>query len=536
MLKTKARALLIVILLAAAAAACSEPGSGGPAREAEGEPAFSPYSRPIVLSIAMEVDPNYKSYTGETPASNPWIRAIRKELNVDVRIDWFATSENMEQRIDLAISGNALPDAMVVSRYQFSQMVEAGELADLTELYPKYASPAMKRILESAEKDAMRSATRYGRMLALPSANPEDFSMMWIRKDWLDRLGLEPPASMKELELVAKAFVEEDPDGNGRKDTIGIAAGASLYDAFHAGPGSFDLNPIFSAYQAYPGFWLRGEDGQPAYGSIQPETRNALAALQDLYAKGLIDREMGMRETEAEVVINGKAGIFFAPSFGGDWSIPEALKNNSRADWQAYALPLDAEGRFNAKVFRPTQSYVVVRKEYEHPEAVLKVVNMILRDSYKYGDIFKPLPHVLVPRDEIKVSVEAMRDVLAGRRDKADFKGMSEYAMLANDLETIRSVKRKPYASTGIVDWNTRDANFKRAYSLLVGGRNLLDPKVEKVQSGDHGLNALDPSWRRLLDEEKEVFTQIIMGDAPIEAFDRWVEEWKRQKDEAGEG
>ena len=191
----------------------------------------------------------------------------------------------------------------------------------MTQAYEQYASPLLKQILEDLNGRAKEEATVNGRLLALPSAHPEDISMMWIRQDWLDRLGLAPPSTMEELEYVARAFVEQDPDGNGQKDTVGITAGASLYDNYTAGPGSFNLNPLFSAFNAYPGFWLQGEDGRPVYGSIQPATRTALAALRTLYEQGLIDRDMGIRDTEAEAVIEGKAGIFFAPSFGGDWPI-----------------------------------------------------------------------------------------------------------------------------------------------------------------------------------------------------------------------
>lgn len=37
------------------------------------------------------------------------------------------------------------------------------------------------------------------------------------RKDWADKLGLKPPANMDELYAMAKAFTENDPDGNGKK-------------------------------------------------------------------------------------------------------------------------------------------------------------------------------------------------------------------------------------------------------------------------------------------------------------------------------
>ncbi|WP_081390325.1 extracellular solute-binding protein [Paenibacillus odorifer] len=527
MLKKRLK-LLVSILLILSVSACSQ-GKHDKVQEEE-LPAFKKYDVPTELNIVMGVDPNYKSYTGETPANNPWIQTIKDKLNVNIQIDWFATHENMDQRIDLAISSNMLPDAMVVSTYQFNQMVEADELEDLAEAYEQYASPVMKRIMEGANAGVKEDVTINGKMLALPSVNPEDFSMMWIRQDWLDRLGLAPPSNMEELKSVTKMFVEGDPDGNGQKDTIGIAAGSSLYDSFNAGPGSFNLNPIFSAYDSYPGFWLKGKNGKPVYGSIQPETRIALAALRELYAKGLIDREMGIRETEAEVVIEGKAGIFFAPSFGGDWPIPEALKNNPRANWQAYALPLNAGGKFNVKMFRPTQSFIVVRKGYEHPEAVIKIANLTLRDRGEYGDIFQPLQNMLVPRDEISFSVRALQDVLAGKREAGNFKGKTEYPMLANDLEVINNIKRPPYDNTNIEYWNIRDGNFRRAYSLLVGGKNLYDPNLNKVYGiYNECRNSFAKQWKYLADEEMDVFTQIIMGVAPLEKFDQWVQNWKLQ-------
>lgn len=48
-------------------------------------------------------------------------------------------------------------------------------------------------------------------------------AMFW-RKDWLDKLGLEVPKTLDDYEKVLTAFVEEDPDGNGKKDTAGLAS------------------------------------------------------------------------------------------------------------------------------------------------------------------------------------------------------------------------------------------------------------------------------------------------------------------------
>ena len=42
------------------------------------------------------------------------------------------------------------------------------------------------------------------------------------------------------------------------------------------GANQFGLDPLFSSFQSYPQYWLQDEDGTVEYGSIQPETREAL--------------------------------------------------------------------------------------------------------------------------------------------------------------------------------------------------------------------------------------------------------------------
>lgn len=79
----------------------------------------------------------------------------------------------------------------------------------------------------------MEQVTFDGKMMAVPSVTAEDFSMLWIRQDWLDRLGLKPPKTVDDLEAIAKAFVENDPDGNSKRDTIGLASSTGLYNDFN---------------------------------------------------------------------------------------------------------------------------------------------------------------------------------------------------------------------------------------------------------------------------------------------------------------
>src|SRR5690606_7099573 len=46
----------------------------------------------------------------------------------------------------------------------------------------------------------------------------------YVRQEWLDKLNLKVPTNYEEMVNVMKAFVENDPDGNGKKDTFGMTA------------------------------------------------------------------------------------------------------------------------------------------------------------------------------------------------------------------------------------------------------------------------------------------------------------------------
>ena len=62
-------------------------------------------------------------------------------------------------------------------------------------------------------------------------------AMFW-RKDWLDKLNLEVPETLEEYEKVLTAFVENDPDGNGKEDIAGMDV---AYTHFRAQEGAEHL-------------------------------------------------------------------------------------------------------------------------------------------------------------------------------------------------------------------------------------------------------------------------------------------------------
>ncbi len=553
MSRIKKRFQLLLATMLVILPACSNSGPSNESNPSTGEvkpgetykqeDPFGKFQEPVTIRIGKEIDATDKSLpAGDSPEDNQYTRHVKEQLNIDTKIVWQAAAgKDFEQKINLSIASNDLPDAMVVKETQFRQMVKSGQLEDLTEAFNKYASPTLKEIIETTKGLALQSVTVDGKMYALPNVTPEADMVhyMWIRKDWLDKLGLEPPKTIDELEKVATAFVEQDPDDNGKADTVGISGpqlGGNIHaDFLNPNNNNFGFDPIFSSFHAYPGFWVKDSEGKTTYGSIQPETKEALSKLRDFYAKGLIDKEMSIRKNAQELVKNGTAGIYFGVWWSGGYGpLADAIKNNPEANWQAYAVPLDSNGEFTPHMGNPSNQYLVVRKGYEHPEAAIKMQNLLYRDESKFdvnvaiGNY--PLRLVYAPMDVMDVTYNVMKEILAGTKqpDEVDRPG---YNLLKSDAENVKKVKFEPYDNNDIQYWDP-DADigvWKRMYSTLVGIAPLQQPFKRTYSLTYSQTKTMERKWAILDKLEKETFLKIIMGAAPLDSFDQFVIDWKKQ-------
>ncbi|MFF0156800.1 sugar ABC transporter substrate-binding protein [Streptomyces sp. NPDC005263] len=57
---------------------------------------------------------------------------------------------------------------------------------------------------------------------------------LMIRKDWLNKLGLQAPTTWQQMLTVAKAFAAKDPDGDGKADTYGMVVPGSAQNGYAA--------------------------------------------------------------------------------------------------------------------------------------------------------------------------------------------------------------------------------------------------------------------------------------------------------------
>ncbi len=508
-----------------APAATSAPAQAG--AEWRMTDAYAAYPEKITLTLVKGGQENASLLPeGESIEANRALQYIEDTLNIDITFEWVVPTDSYADKLNLAISSGEIPDAMIVTPIQLQQLVEAGVLEDLTPYVEKYANKDLLENWNQTKGVALQAATIDGKIWGVPNVQPQADAplMVWVRKDWLDKLGLSAPETVDDLEALAKAFMEQDPDGDGAADTYGLT-GTLQPVMVPSNLHGFDV--IFNAYGAFPTLFYRDASGQVVYGSTQPQMKDALARLNAMYQAGLIDPDFATKNTDTsnQIVVGGEGGIMIGPWWISWWPLNDSVKNDPNADWQPYLLK-DNNGQFTYSMGDYTNSFVVVKKGYVHPEVVVKILNIQNDISYGFNDapqyypnfneiwnLLFPVPFLIEQPYVVERMARDYQAALDGQVSPDTFGDAMqiEYEQIQKDMADPRSDP---------ANWATRMARLNAA-SLLAGGYSEVraDPAAVRFYS-------VDPNWPSLKKMEEEALLLIITGAQPLDYFDTFVQQW----------
>ncbi len=396
------------------------------------EPGLQPYDEEVTVTTWRIMNNSFQFADGESIDDNIWYRSYKERLNLNVENVWTATNTGSgsaaDQKRSVSIASGDLPDIMELTAVQFKQLADAGLLADLTDLYDEYMSNDMKERCYSQDiTDAILSTTIDGRLYGIAYTNPieQSFHQCWIRTDWLDNLGLELPTTYEEMLDIARAFVNDDPDGNGIDDTYGIAMNKELFDTSFA-----DMTGFAEQFHAYPNVWVRDEEGNLVHGNVRPEMKNFLAEAQRLMQEGLLDKEFGVKSVTDSVsgVASGKCGIVYGVWWISQASwLQESVNNDPNADWQPLMLFSADDTPVTYYGATPVGStlYYAASKDCANPEALFKLGNAYVdwRFGAENGD-----PDTYYYTDGVDVSQYAVVKVMPVRKNIDIIDGLNAYA------------------------------------------------------------------------------------------------------------
>ena len=501
---------------------------------------FGAYPETIEYTLGKMTSVNNSNMPeNDTYTDNAYTRYIKSVINVQ-NVDVFEANDSQyDTNVSMAISMGSLPDIMVVSSQdEVEQLVEAGLIEDLTESYNNCISDRIRKMYESYGDSLKDMVTYDGKIMALPETNITDGpNLVWLRKDWMDKLGLSEPHTIDDVVNIVKHFISEDTENNGvdvsgKPNTVGLAVDTDVTG--ECGYSSeFLLDIIFACFGAYPKQWIMNDDGEIVYGSVTDEAKEALSYISSLYNQGVIDNDFLLRTSTniCELIENGLCGSFFGPWWAPNNPLANAVSRNPDADWQPYLIATDSDGTTSYHSQNPCYKYVVVRKGYEHPEIAAKMISVMFdkvrfdcTDSEEFKNYYqlnveptaRPLSINVDYNNALSICYRNIDATISGRKnpdslellERSFYDACSEYIKNANKTST---------------QWAAYMSRIKACSLIAQDNIKVVDSLYFKT------TDTMKSHWWRLKAKEKEAYLKIISGEEDISYFDTFVKEWNEQ-------
>lgn len=450
-------------------------------------------------------------------------KLIEERFNIDLK-GFYVGAKNYQENLNVKFAGGEMPDVMIIDTpAQLGTYVEGGIVGELPievirEKAPNYAKCADENDDGSLWGTMIYKGKNYGVTNPL---SPKPFAMFW-NQNWLDKLGLEVPVTLEEYEEVLTAFVEQDPDGNGVKDTAGMAE-----RAFGSVFGAFGLRCVTGNA---PGFRVEemqlGEDNVPFFPYIRPEAKQALEVLHRWYEKGIVDKEFVTGENHggygglSHSFMNQRIGLtstmlnhylLYSTDVEDEENWGLCLKELKALNPEAKIVtglgPVGPEGKSGTEAWGKTGSLTcLTTKAASDPRKVDAFLAML--DAY-YSDVeYMELSNYGIEGKHFKNTEHGRIRLMDGAEVR------KEGVLLADFGDTV------PYAE----NLTPEKMEFIRAQTGN-GYYRFNAPATEEFSSVISTLDTLT----------EQAYYDIITGVKPLDYFDTFVEEFKAAGGEAAE-
>ena len=343
---------------------------------------YGAYPELVTYTLGQMNGANNSNLPGEdTYEDNAYTRYLRKMLNIQNDNVYMEREDRYDELVNILAKDQTLPDVLVISdRAILKELVENDLIEDLTDVYEKCTTPRIKEMFESYGSDLWDMGSFDGRLMAIPeTVTDHGPRLLWLRKDWMDELGLEEPKTLEDAFDIIESFVANKMGTSDGEEPVGLVCDTDLVGNTSS---SYSVEPVFDKFHASPQQWVN-QNGQIVYGSVTQETKNALSYLHELYERGVLDQNFALRAQNnlRDLVVDGKCGAFFGLWWTPNNPLVDVYEKNKKIDWEPYYLQKsETDDAYDS--FRDNK-YVVVRKGYEHPEIVMKIIS-VLFDYTRY--------------------------------------------------------------------------------------------------------------------------------------------------------
>ncbi|MDF2925958.1 MAG: extracellular solute-binding protein family 1 [Paenibacillaceae bacterium] len=299
-------------------------------------------------------------------------KLVEKGANVEVTYETPPSAE-YKNVLNVKLAGGDIPD--IINTFspndaEHNALIDQGVFLALDDLLPKF--PKLKASFSDEIWNMMRNPTD-GKIYGVPWLRDRGGTGIFIRKDWLEKLNLQEPKTLDEFTAILKAFRDNDPDGNGQKDTIPLAFKDNNISYTQSFATLFGTNPGWSPDAA--------DSSKLTNGQLQPGMKEALTYLRGLREDGLLDPDYLIGKTTGfDKFKSGKVGVVIAGL--GDFRQVAVLK-----EMKAEILDPIKHGNNIWQLLMPSLPISRVNqiaKKSKNPEAALRFLEYQITDGYDY--------------------------------------------------------------------------------------------------------------------------------------------------------
>jgi putative aldouronate transport system substrate-binding protein len=328
------------------------------------------------------------------PTNNKWTAWIKEKLlkdeNIIVEFVPVPRSSETQTLINLMAAGSPPDVAFTYSQADITSWGEQGGLFDMAP-YIDTTLKDIKAFLGPDEavpgRDMIRRAQNNttGQVFTIPARRMNvALRNVFIRKDWLDKLGLPLPKTKQEFYDTLVAFKEKDPGGVGKDRVVPFTmmGTAVNYDAMHILESFID--PRLSDKER----WINtvGERG-----FLLPGYKEGVRFLNKMYNAGLIDRDFPIYQG-ADMTNLIKSGV--VGSFNPNWDQPyregEAILTDLRKNVpNAMLVPVDcmesSDGVTHKSAYDAAGIFFFIPKSCKNPDAAMRYLNWLAKyENYHF--------------------------------------------------------------------------------------------------------------------------------------------------------
>ncbi|GHU23329.1 hypothetical protein FACS1894172_00720 [Spirochaetia bacterium] len=329
------------------------------------------------------------------PTNNAWTQWIQEKILKDenIKVTFVAVNRWDETSVmnNLLGAGTAPDVSFSYNGEQINIYGKQGGIVDIAPYVDSHLSDVKKLLgqdmLMGGEWAIYRALdTETGELYTVPNRYMYTATQnMFIRKDWLDKLGLPLPTTKEEFAAALAAFKEQDPGGVGANRVVPFTLTTDV--RWTAG---IILDSHIDPYMSDKDRWINTVVDRNL---LLPGYKEGMRYLNGLYNAGLIDRDFPLYKEESAMVNLIKSGV--VGSFSHNWDQIYRDNQSLMADMQknvpsAVFVPVDCMKSVDGLTHKRGSSSIgglsfFIPKTCKNVDAALRYVNWLAKyENYHF--------------------------------------------------------------------------------------------------------------------------------------------------------